>query len=200
MAAMIAHRGVRVAAALSALALAAMPVRAQTPPPPEAVDLIATLNAVCTRAQGDRSRAAALAAEAGFSPVPASMLPRMRNSSETTGFMKSSAADVAFVMTGKMTRTIGRKTVVIEFCGVSARPTDHRALERRLRDLMDFAPVRGGGFEAYAWLQTPEGRAPTRDLGDAQFIAMAETRQMRMVGIDRAGPGSTLVYFLPRLD
>ena len=197
---MIARWDLRVAAALSALTLAVGPVRAQSGTPPEPIDLIATLNAVCTASQGDRAKAAALATEAGFSPVPASMLPRMRNSSETTGFMKSSATDVAFVMTGKITRTIGRKTVVIEFCGVSARPTDHRALERRLRDLMNFPPVRGGGFEAYAWLQTPEGRAPARDLGDAQFVAMAETGQMRMLGIDRSSPGSTLIYFLPRLD
>jgi hypothetical protein len=166
---------------------------------PEAIDLIATLNAVCVAARGDRARAAALAAEAGFSPVPASMLPGMRNSSETTGFMKSSATDVAFVMTGKMTRDVRGETVVMEFCGVSARPTDHRALEGKLRELMGFAPVRGR-FQAYAWLQTPEGRAPTRDLGDAQFLAMAATGQMRMVGLDRSGPGSTLIYFLPRLD
>ena len=197
---MVVHWGTRVAAALSALMLGAVPVWAQAPPPPDPIDLIATLNAVCTASQGDRAKAATFATEAGFSPVPASLLPHMRNSSETTGFMKSSATDVAFVMTGKITRTIGRKTVVIEFCGVSARPTDHRALERRLRDLMDFAPVRGGGFQAYAWLQTPEGRAPARDLGDAQFVAMAETGQMRMLGIDRTGRGSTLIYFLPRLD
>ena len=197
---MVAHSGIRIAAAVSALALAFGPVRAQTLTPPEPIDLIATLNAVCTASQGDRAKAAALATEAGFSPVPASMLPRMRNSSDTTGFMKSSAADVAFVMTGKMTRVIGRQTVVLEFCGVSARPTDHRALEQRLRRLMNFAPVRGGGIDAYAWLQTPEGRAPTRDLSDAPFVAMARTGQMRMVGIDRSGRGSTLIYFLPRID
>ena len=128
------------------------------------------------------------------------MLPRIRNSSETTGFMKSNATDVAFVVTGRITREIGGKTVVLEFCGVTARPTDHRALERRLRELMNFPPVRGGGLDAYAWLQTPEGRAPARSLGDAQFVAMAETGQMRMLGIDRSGRGSTLIYFLPRLD
>ena len=65
---------------------------------------------------------------------------------------------------------------------------------------MGFAPVRGAGMEAYAWLQTPEGRVPSRSLSDPQVLAMAATGQMRMIALDRAGPGSTLIYFLPRLD
>ena len=183
------------AAALCLIATGAS--SAQTTP---AIDLIATLDAVCVSAQGDRARAAELAAEAGFSPVPASMVPALRNASETAGFMKSSTADIAYVMTGTMSRRVGRERVTMEFCGVSARPTEHRALDQRLRQTMGFAPVTDGGIEAYAWLQTPEGRAPTRDLRDPTFIAMAGTGQMRMVGLQRSGTGSTLIYFLPRLD
>jgi hypothetical protein len=172
-----------------------------TPAPAEApVDLIATLNTVCVAAGGDRARAAELAAAAGFSPVPETVVPRLRHSSETAGFMRSNATDISFVMTGTMTRRVGRQTVVMEFCGVSARPTDHRALDTRLRDLMNFPPVRGAGMEAYAWLQTPEGRTPSRSLTDPQFLSMAATGQMRLVALDRSGPGSTLIYFLPRLD
>ncbi len=166
----------------------------------EPIDLIATLDTVCIAAQGDAARAAEMAAEAGFSPVPASMLPSLRNASEQAGFMKSSAADVAFVMTGKMNRRLGRERVVMEVCGVSSRPAEHRALEQRLRAVMGFAPVTDGGMEVYAWLQTEEGRAPTRDLQDRTFLAMAGTGQMRMVGVQRSGPGSTVMYFLPRLD
>ena len=114
--------------------------------------------------------------------------------------MRSNATDIAFVMTGRMTRRVGRETVVMDFCGVSARPTDHRTLDATLRRMMGFAPVNAAGLRAYAWLQTPEGRAPSRDLSDAQFMAMAETGQMRLVALDRSGPGSTLIYFLPRLD
>jgi hypothetical protein len=167
---------------------------------PETVDLIATLNTVCIAAQGDAARAADLAAEAGYSPMPASMIPPLRNGSEQAAFMKSNATDVAFIMTGKMNRRVGREQIVMDVCGVSVRPTEHRALDQRLRQTMGFAPVTGIGMEAYAWLQTPEGRAPTRDLSDRTFVAMAGTGQMRMVGLDRAGPGSTLMYFLPRLD
>lgn len=187
---------------IGAAAMLAAPVAgwSQTAEAPAAIDLIAALNTVCVAAQGDRARAATLAAEAGFSPVPESMVPRMRNSSETAGFMRSNATDIAFVMTGKMTRRVSGETLVMEFCGVSARPTDHRALNTRLRETMGFAPVRGAGMEAYAWLQTPEGRAPSRSLTDPQVIAMAVTGQMRMVALDRTGPGSTLIYFLPRLD
>lgn len=163
-------------------------------------DLIATLNTVCVAARGDRARAASLAAEAGFSPAPESMTPRMRYTSETASFMRSSAADLSVIMTGKMTRRVGRETVVMEFCGVSVRPTDHRALDARLLDLMNFPPVRGAGMEAYAWLQTPEGRVPSRSLTDPQFLSMAATGQMRLLALDRSGPGSTLIYFLPRLD
>ena len=186
----------------AALATAPAAASAQAAEAPAAIDLIATLNTVCVAARGDRARAADLAAEAGFSPVPASTVPRLRYSSETAGFMRSNATDISFVMTGTMTRRVGRQTVVMEFCGVGARPTDHRALDARLLDLMNFPPVRGAGMEAYAWLQTPEGRAPLRSrrLTDPQFLAMAETGQMRLVALDRAGPGSTLIYFLPRLD
>ena len=175
----------------------------ETAPPSssaEPVDLIATLDTICIAAQGDAARAAELAAEAGFSPMPASMIPPLRNASEQTAFMKSNGTDVAFVMTGKMSRRVGRERIVMEVCGVSVRPTDHRALDQRLRQTMGFAPVTGIGMEAYAWLQTPEGRAPTRELSDRTVLAMAGTGQMRMVGLDRAGPGSTLMYFLPRLD
>ncbi|HEY1224105.1 MAG TPA: hypothetical protein VGE54_02655 [Brevundimonas sp.] len=178
--------------------LASSAVSAQTPAPAR-LDMIATLNQICVTAQGDRAVAAALAAEAGFSPTPAETTPRLRNSSETAGFVRSNETDMAYVMTGVMSRRVGGKDVKIEFCGVSSRPTDHAELDRTLRQTMGFAPVRGAGFEAYAWLQTPEGRAPTRSLSDAQFLAMAATGQMRMVGLDRSGPGSTLIYFLPRI-
>jgi len=180
--------------------IVASPSTAQDREAPAPIDLITTVNTVCVAAQGDRARAAALAVEAGFSPTPPDMIPFMRNSSETVGFMRSNETDIAFVMLGKLTRRVGNRQVMMDFCGVSSRPTDHRALNVRLRETMGFAPVRGAGFEAYAWLQTPEGRAPTRSLSDEQFIAMAETGRMRMVGVDRAGPGSTLIYFLPRLD
>lgn len=189
-------------AAVLAAALLGLPAAgwSQTTGEPEPIDLIETVNTVCIAAQGDRARAAALAADAGFSPVPADMVPRLRNSSETAGYMRSNATDMSFVMTGQITRRVGRETVVMEFCGVSARPTDHRALDGRLREVMGFAPVRGAGMEAYAWLQTPEGRAPSGSLTDPQFLSMAGTGQMRLVGLDRSGPGSTLIYFLPRLD
>ena len=186
-------------AVAAALALTTSP-QAQTTPAPAPTDLIATVDAVCVAAGGDRARAAELAAEAGFSPVPDSMVPNLRNSSDRAGFMKSSASDVAFVMTGVVTRRVGRERISMEFCGVSARPTEHRALGQRLRETMGFAPVTDFGMEAYAWLQTPEGRAPTRDLSDQTFIAMARTGQMRTMGLQRSGPGSTLIYFLPRLD
>ena len=193
---MVRLRGIAAAAVL----MSATGASAQTTPAPEPVDLIATLDSVCIAAQGDAARAAELATEAGYSPVPASMVPTLRNASEQAAFMKSNATDLAFIMTGKMSRRVGRERVVMDVCGVSARPTDHRALDQRLRQAMGFAPVTGIGLEAYAWLQTPEGRAPTRDLGDRTFLAMAGTGQMRMVGLDRAGPGSTVMYFLPRLD
>lgn len=167
---------------------------------PEPTDLIATLNILCVRPQGDRAQTAALAAEAGFSPAPEGLLPRLRNATGRAGFMRSSAADISIVMTGQMTREFGGEIVVMDFCGVSARPADHRALDRRLRDLMGFGSVRVGGFDAYAWLQTPEGRAPSRGLSNAQFVAMARTGQMRLLVLDRSGSGSSLMYLLPRLD
>lgn len=173
---------------------------AQSQAAPEPTDIVATLNAVCVKAQGDRAQAAVLAAEAGFSPVPESMTLRLRNATERAGFMRTSATDMSIVMTGRMTRQVGRETIVLDFCGVAVRPTDHRALDRRLRDLMKFDSIRAVGFDAYAWLQTPEGRAPSRNLSDAQFVAMARTGQMRLLVLDRSGPGSTLMYMLPRLD
>ena len=187
-------------AILAAALTTATGAQAQTTPPPEPIDLIASLDAVCISAGGDRARAAELAIEAGFSPVPASMVPALRNSSATAGFMKSSAADVTFVLTGTMSRRVGRERVTMEICGVTSRPTEHRPLDQRLRQTMGFAPVSDGGMDIYAWLQTPEGRAPARELRDPTFLAMAGTGQMRMVGLQRSGPGSTLIYFLPRLD
>jgi hypothetical protein len=175
-------------------------VAAQDTPQHAPIDLIAALNDICVAAQGDQAQAAALAAEHGFSPVPESMVPRIRNSANRAGFMRTNATDVSLVMTGTMTRRLSGETVVMEFCGVSAQPADHRAVDARLRQVMGFAPVAAGGMEAYAWLHTPEGRAPSRSISDPQFIAMAQTGQMRMVGLDRTGRGSTLLYILPRVD
>ena len=193
-------RSFRKAAHALALFVLASPVAAIAQQPPAPTDVIATLNTVCVAAGGDPARAAVLATEAGYSPVPETMVPRLRNASERAGFMRSSATDITFVMTGRMTRRVGRDTVVMDFCGVSARPTDHRALDATLRRMMNFAPIRAAGLEAYAWLQTPDGRAPSRSLSDEQFVAMAATGQMRLVALDRSGPGSTLIYFRPRLD
>lgn len=178
----------------------ASPSVAQTPAVTPGPSLIAELNSICIAGGGDRARVATLAAAAGFSPVPDDVLPRLHNSRDTAGFMRSSQSAISFVMTGVITRRVGRETVVMDFCGVSTRPTDHAALARDLRQTMGFAPVRGAGMDAaYAWLQTPEGRAPTRSLDDAQFLGMARTGQMRLVALDRLGAGSTLLYFLPRI-
>ncbi|WAC60449.1 hypothetical protein [Brevundimonas sp. SL130] len=185
---------------MAAQSVAAQSVAPQSEAAPEPTDIIATLNAVCVAAKGDRAQAAVLAAEAGFSPVPESMTPRLRNATERAGFMRTNATDMSIVMTGRMTRQVGRETVVLDFCGVAVRPTDHRALDRRLHDLMKFDAISAVGFDAYAWLQTPEGRAPSLRLTDAQFVAMARTGQMRLLVLDRSGSGSTLIYMLPRLD
>jgi hypothetical protein len=173
---------------------------AQEQSAPAPTDLIAALNSICVAAQGDRAQVATLAAEQGFSPMPDSMLPRRRNSSGGAGFMRTNATDASIVVTGAMTRRIKGKTVVMDFCSVSAQPADHRALDVRLRQVIGFPPVDAAGLEAYAWLQTPEGRAPSRGLNDDQFIAMAQTGQMRMVGLDRVGRGASLLYILPRID
>lgn len=183
-----------------ALMVAMSVLATQTTSAPEPIDLIATLDAVCIAAQGDAARTAELAAEAGYSPVPDSMVPNLRNASETAGFMKTNATDVVFIMTGRMNRRVGRERVVMDVCGVSARPTEHRALDQQLRQVMGFAPENEGGMDVYAWLQLPDGRGPAPDLRDATFLAMAGTGQMRMVGLQRNGGGSTLIYFLPRLD
>lgn len=192
------------AATLAAILAGSAAVQAQEPEARPAavaaIDLIASLESLCIAAQGDRARVAELALEAGFSPVPEDMVPPLRNSSERVAFMKSNATDMALVSTAKITRRLGRETIVMDYCGVSARPTDHRALEQRLRQTMGFAPVRGSGFEAYVWVQSAAGRAVADELSDRHFLAMAQTGGMRMVAIDRSGTGSTLVYFAPRVE
>ena len=165
----------------------------------EPVDLIATLDAVCVSAGGDAARAAELAAEAGFSPVPDSMVPGLRNASDTAGFMKSNASDIVFVMTGKMSRRIGRERVSwTSAASAPVRPSTGPWTSACAR------PWGSRPSATAAWTPMPgcrpKGRAPTRDLRDPTFIAMAETGQMRMVALQRSGPGSTLIYFLPRLD
>lgn len=194
------RRAIRLLVCAAAVLAAPAAASSQAAEAPTPIDLIAALNTVCVAAQGDCARAASLAAEAGFSPAPERMAPRMRNSSDTAGFMRSNATDISFGMTGRTPRRVAGETLVMEFCGVSARPTGHRALDARLRETMGFAPVRGAGMEACAWLQTPEGRAPSRSPTDPQFLSMAATGQMRLPGLDRSGPGTTLTYFLPRLD
>lgn len=191
------RRAVLFGLALSASSATAL-AQDQVAPPP--TDLIAALDGICVAAQGDRAQVSSLAQAQRFAPVPESMVPRMRNSSDRAGFMRTNATDVSLVMVGTMTRRLGGETVVMEFCGVSAQPADHSAVDARLRQVMGFAPVRGMGLEAYAWLQTPEGRAPSRSLSDAQFLDMAGTGQMRLIALDRTGRGSTLLYILPRID
>ena len=183
-----------------ALAACAGASSAQTAVEPTPTDVIDLLNTVCIAAHGDRALVRSRASEAGFSAAPSSLAPPIRNASDVELFIRSNATDAVILMTGKITRRVGRDSVVMEACAVNVRPTDHRALDRRLREVVGFAPVRLAGLEAYAWLQTPEGRAPTRELSDPQFLAMARTGQMRMLAIDRQANGSTLAYFLPRVD
>jgi len=173
---------------------------AQTGAAAAPTDVIGLLNTVCIAAQGDAAVTRTLAMEAGFSAAPSSLAPPIRNASDIQMLVRSTETDAVILMTGKITRRVGRDTVVMDACALSVRPTDHRALDQRLRGLIGFAPVRLAGLEAYAWLQTPEGRAPTRALSDPQFVSMARTGQMRMIAIDRQGEGSSLAYFLPRID
>lgn len=186
--------------ALVLAGVVAAPAASQDANAPAPIDMIETVNTVCIAAQGDQVRVEANALEAGFSPVPKSMLPKLRGSEDATGFIRSNTTDVSYVLMGTMKRRLSGKTVVMEFCGVGARPSEHKELDARLSQLMGFKPVQVGGIEAYAWIQTPEGRAPTRSLTDPQFLAMAETGQMRMVGLDRDGKGSVLLFFRPRVE
>ena len=50
--------------------------------------------------------------------------------------MRTNATDASIVVTGAMTRRIKGKTVVMDFCSVSAQPADHRALDVRLRQVI----------------------------------------------------------------
>lgn len=94
-----AHRVVRALAASLIFLCAPPALSAQSVAAPEPTDIIATLNAICVASQGDRAQAAILAAEAGFSPVPESMTPRLRNATERAGFMRTNATDMSIVMT-----------------------------------------------------------------------------------------------------
>ncbi|KQW81899.1 hypothetical protein [Brevundimonas sp. Root1279] len=182
------------------LVLISGPVDAQTTASPAPTDLIAALEQFCIASNGDAAKVAALADAAGFSPVPQSMAPRIRNVTGAVTFMRTNDTDMTILMAGRMNRRMDREEVTLDLCGVSVQPTDHRALDQRLRQTMGFSPMRGGGFEAYAWVQTPTGRSVPENLSDATFLAMARTGQMRMVSLDREGRGSTLLYVLPRVD
>ena len=161
-----------------------------------APDQIGDLNRVCIAAQGDRARAAELAQAAGYSPTPPEMVPERRNMRDLTGFLKTDADQVRFVLIGRSTRRIGRDEVTLNLCSVGARPADHRALQTRLRQMIGFDPVREGGGpgDTWAWLSQDGGRAPIRNLNDANAGDLIATGRLRIINLQREGPGVTLTY------
>lgn len=165
---------------------------AQTPAP----DQIADLNRICIAAQGDRARAAELAQAAGYSQTPPEMVPERRNMRDMVGFMKTDAEQARIVLLGRSTRRLGRETVTLNLCAVSARPADHRALQTRLRQMIGFDEVRegGGDGDTWAWLAQDGGRAPVRNLNDANASSLAATGRLRIVNLQREGPGAALIY------
>ena len=161
-----------------------------------APDQIADLNRICIAAQGDRARAAELALAAGYSPMPEGMVPERRNMRDLASFLKSDADQARIVLIGRCTRRIGREEVTLNLCAVSARPADHRPLQARLRQMIGFEPVRqgGGDGDTWAWLSRDGGRAPIRNLNDANAVDLAVTGQLRIVNLQREGPGVVLTY------
>ena len=156
---------------------------AQTPAA-EPVDLIATLDAVCVSAGGDAARAAELAAEAGFSPVPDSIAwPSQRLGHGRLHEIQSLGHRFVMRAGCPPDRT---RAGLDGLRGVSARSTEHRALDQRLGRPWDSRRQRGG-LDAYACCDR-RGPCPTRDLRDPTFIAMAEIGQMRMVEAATLGP------------
>lgn len=180
-----------VIAGLMALAVAGS-AATQTAAP----DQIADLNRICIAAQGDGTRAAELAQAAGYSATPSEMIPERRNMRDLAGFLKTDAEQVRIVLIGRTTRRIGGEQVTLNLCSVSARPADHRALLARLRQVIGFESVRegGGDGDTWAWLSKDGGRAPVRNLNDANAADLATTGQLRIVNLQREGPGAALTY------
>ena len=168
------------------------PAAAQTAAP----DQIADLNRICIAAGGDRARAAELAQAAGYSPTPADTLPERRNMRDLSGFLKTDAEQARIVLIGRSTRRIGRNEVTLNLCAVLSRPADYRPVQARLRQMIGFEPVRegGGDGDTWAWLSRDGGRAPIRNLNDANATDLAATGQLRIVNVQREGPGVVLTY------
>lgn len=168
------------------------PAAAQTAAP----DQIADLNRICIAAGGDRTRAAELAQAAGYSPTPAGTVPERRNMRDLTTFLKSDADQARIVLIGRSTRRIGREEVTLNLCAVSAHPAEVRPLQARLRQMIGFEPVRegGGDGDTWAWLSRDGGRAPVRNLNDANATDLAATGQLRIVNLQREGQAAVLTY------
>jgi len=185
---------VKTAAVIAGLALLAVsgPAATQTAVPEQ----IADLNRICIAAAGDGARAGELALAAGYSAMPTGMVSERRNLRELTSFLKSDADQVRIVLIGRSTRRIGREEVTLKPCIISARPADYRALKARLRQMIGFEPVRegGGDGDTWAWLSRDDGRAPIRNLNDANLADLAVTGQLRIINLQREGPGAILTY------
>ena len=109
------------------LASATVPAVAQTPAPAALNPLIADLNSLCIAAVSDPARVETLALEANYAPTPDSLFGNAHGVRDGGGHLKSSADVVNLVATARTSRRLGRETVDMNACVVSASPNDHCA-------------------------------------------------------------------------
>jgi hypothetical protein len=185
----------RVAGLALAVALSAGPAFAQATPNP----LLAELVRLCIGANGDRDAVETRALAAGYSATPASLLPNMRETDNAEGFLKSSEESLSMVVVGETSRRLGGETVQMKLCGVSSSPVDHRQLTLDVRATLDQEPLRGSDH-LYAWVQSAAGRTPIRSTGESQLMDLIEAGGVRMIGVERRGKQSMLLYLVPTID
>lgn len=186
-----------IAALVAVLSLGAAPVQAQAPAPPEG--LIADLVQFCMMTEGQSQAVATRAGEAGYSPMPDAMLARARRMRDPAGFLKTDAAAMRMVMTAHESRGFGGRQIAMRMCAVAMEPYDARTLNRDLEATLGHPPLR---FDRniFAWVYGDEGRAPIRDVSDRGFLELIEAGGVRMIGIERRGRITSLIYLVPEID
>ncbi|MFN3669736.1 MAG: hypothetical protein ACK4VY_10540 [Brevundimonas sp.] len=102
-------------------------------------------------------------------------------------------------MTAHDSRGFGGRQIAMRMCAVAIEPYDARALNRELEATLGHPPLR---FDRniFAWVHGDQSRAPIRDVSDRGFVELIEAGGVRMIGIERRGGTTTLVYLIPEID
>lgn len=191
-----------VLALIAVLSFAGSPVLAR-----EESSFVGHFKTLCDAGEGDGERALALAKEAGWAQLPASMFAGQDNPFEQVTAMMNAEPDgtVVILVSGSMTEDFEGTPIRMAVCGLmggdlekgTPMAPDPGPIVRNWLAMAPHKDFSDQGMEGYAFVRNDEERRPV--VSDAAGLQAALNGQLHVIMVGREENMSMLLYMRPRI-